>query len=332
MNNTAKTATTRTGKLIPWLLEQPIGGVVPTLDKCILIFLKIVYIGLRILLRIALGKEKRDRLYAKLLFNITYFSISIFLFTFFYRSITFLGLSKPKLLKIRVPKYNYKVYCPVSKEDFIVMTKHEDEIIGRFTPNQGDIVVDVGAHMGRYTIIASMRVGPTGKVIAIEASPINFEMLNRNTNVNQLTNVISLNYAVYSKETKINLYLPDEEKGCTIYNTVMVGRARTEEDRFVTVNANTLDSLLLLQQQNGISPADINWIKIDVEGAEFEVLKGATNILSKSKDIRLLIEIHNLPGGTNFYAPIVEFLSSFNFKIEFEKAYEGGERHIIVQK
>ena len=96
------------------------------------------------------------------------------------------------------------------------------------------------------------------------------------------------------------------------------------------VNANTLDNLL--SQQSGISHADINWIKIDVEGAEFEVLKGATSILSKSKDIALLIEVHNLPNGNNFYSPIIEFLNLYNFKIEFENIYEGGERHIILRK
>ena len=92
--------------------------------------------------------------------------------------------------------------------------------------------------------------------------------------------------------------------------------------------------LLLLQQQeqNGIGHANINWIKIDVEGAELEVLKGATDILSKSKNIALLIEIHNLPGDTNFYTQIVEFLRSFNFKIDFEKTYEGGEKHLILRK
>ena len=53
--------------------------------------------------------------------------------------------------------------------------------------------------------------------------------------------------------------------------------------------------------------------------AEYEVLKGATNILSKSKDIALLIEIHNLAGGTNFYTQILELLCSYRFKMEFEK-------------
>ena len=82
------------------------------------------------------------------------------------------------------------------------MTIHEQDIIDRFIPNERDIVVDVGAHIGLYTIIASKRVGPNGKVIAIEADPSNFEMLNRNIQLNNLTNVLALNYAVYSKEEK----------------------------------------------------------------------------------------------------------------------------------
>jgi FkbM family methyltransferase len=190
------------------------------------------------------------------------------------------------------------------------------------------IVVDIGAHIGHYTIIASKRVGANGKVVAIEASPSNFKILNRNIRLNQLTNIISLNHVVYSKETKIKLYLPGEESGNTIYNTVISDRARNE-DKFVEVNANTLDYLL---QSKGIKQEDVNWIKIDVEGAEFEVLKGATNVLSKSKDIALLIEIHNLSDNINLYRPILEFLNLYNFKIEFEMSHDGGEKHIIVRK
>ncbi|MDQ3868940.1 MAG: FkbM family methyltransferase, partial [Thermoproteota archaeon] len=71
-----------------------------------------------------------------------------------------------------------------------------------------------------------------------------------------------------------------------------------------------------------------NWIKIDVEGAEFEVLKGATNVLSKSKDIALLIEVH----GPDNYRPIMEFLNSYNFIVEFEKTYGTGDKHIVLRK
>ena len=72
-----------------------------------------------------------------------------------------------------------------------------------FNPKEGDIVVDVGAHVGHYTLISSKRVGQNGKVVAIEADPDNFEMLNRNIKLNGLTNVIPLNYAVYSEVVKV---------------------------------------------------------------------------------------------------------------------------------
>ena len=302
-----------------------------TLDTCILFPLKIIYLGVRISLRIFLGRKRRDQSYIvqKLRYITNYFSPSFSLFSFLYKAIRFLRLGNPRLLKINVPKYNYKAYCPINKHDFFNMTAREDEVIEQFNAKDGDIVVDIGAHIGRYTIINSKRVGENGKVIAIEAHPDNFEILNRNIKLNKLTNVIPLNYAVYSKQTKLKLYLPVEEPGFTIYNTIMVNRTASEE-KFTEVNANTLDNILL--QQNGISHADINWIKIDVEGAELEVLKGASSILSKSKDISLLIEIHNLHGGTNLYRQIVEFLDIYNFKIEFENTYESGEKHIIVRK
>jgi FkbM family methyltransferase len=317
-------------KLISWIIRTP-EGVVITLDRCILFPLKIIYLGIRISLRIFLGRKRRDQSYIvqKLRYITNYFSPSFSLFSFLYKAIRFLRLGNPRLLKINVPKYNYKAYCPINKHDFFNMTAREDEVIEQFNAKDGDIVVDIGAHIGRYTIINSKRVGENGKVIAIEAHPDNFEILNRNIKLNKLTNVIPLNYAVYSKETKLKLYLPVEEPGFTIYNTIMVNRTASEE-KFTEVNANTLDNILL--QQNGISHADINWIKIDVEGAELEVLKGARSILSKSKDISLLIEIHNLHGGTNLYRQIVEFLDIYNFKIEFENTYESGEKHIIVRK
>jgi FkbM family methyltransferase len=300
------------GRLTSWLLEETKG--VTLLDKSILLFIKIIYLALRVSIRIILGKKRTDRLYIKR--NIGFNS-------FLYKSLRFLSVGNSMLLKVSVPKYNYKFYCRINNEDYTFMTGHEDEVEEYFTPKGRDTVVDVGAHAGHYTLLSSKRVGENGKVIAIEAHPDNFEILNRNIKLNKLTNVIPLNYAVYSKETKLKLYLPDEESGFSIYNTIMINRAKADE-KFIEVNANTLDYLL---QQNGIR--DANWIKIDVEGAEFEVLKGATDILSKSKDIALLIEVH----GKDNYTPVIEFLHSYNLNVEFEMSNENGDwRHIIARK
>ena len=300
-----------------WLLKETKG--VRTLDKGILYFLKIAYLSLRILLRVSLGRRRRDRIFIERGFDFN---------TFLYKVFKVLGIGNSMLLRIHVPKYDYKFYCRINnREDLVFMTNHEDDIIEHFTPKEGDIVVDIGAHMGRYTIISSKRVGANGKVVAIEAHPGNFEMLKSNIKLNQLTNVIPLNYAVHSKETKVKLYLPSGESGFTKYNTIMPNWINAQE-KFVEVNANTLDYLL---QLNEIRQEEVNWIKIDVEGAEFEVLKGATNVLSKSKDIAILMELHGPP---HVYRPKVEeFVNLYNFKIEFEKSYEeNGSMHIIMQK
>src|SRR5918912_1225509 len=243
-----------------WLLKGSEAATV--FDKCILFIVKILYLSSRISLRVTLGKERRDRLCIKHDLDFA---------TFWYKFYKTIKHANEPLLKLKMPGYNFEFYCRNNKDDFATMTIRENEIIELFRPKQGDIVVDVGAHMGKYTIIASKRVGTNGKVIAIEAHPGNYEMLNRNIELNRLTNVISLNYAVYSKETIIKLFLPDEKSNHTIYNTLIQTRAKDEE-KFVEVNADTLDNLL---QRNGISNAEVNWLKIDVEGAELEVLKGA---------------------------------------------------------
>jgi FkbM family methyltransferase len=199
------------------------------------------------------------------------------------------------------------------------MSSHEDEIVEHFNPKEGDVVVDVGAAFGFYTILSSKSVGLNGKVVAIEAQPDSFEMLNQNIKLNGLANVITLNYAVYSKKSRLKLYGS---------YSIMQERAEKNSQRYIEVNANTLDHLLQLQ---GIS--EVNWIKIDVEGAEYEVLKGASNVISRSKDISLLIEVHNLSGSnTTLYEYIAQFLSLYNFKIDFEKTYDGGEKHVIARK
>ena len=129
--------------------------------------------------------------------------------------------------------------------------------------------------MGRYTITSSKSVGTSGKVIAVEAHPYNFRILQHNLRLNKLTNVSPLNWAVYSKKERLKLYLPDEDLGYTMHHSLMTNYLSTKyskeiERRYLEVEADTLDNLL---KSRGINRVD--WIKIDVEGAEYEVLKGA---------------------------------------------------------
>ena len=301
-------------------IKGPEGAI--TSDKILIFFIKSVYLGARILLRLALGKKRRDKLYKEKSLD---FGALCNIFFRFFRNRSNDGSN---LLRFNMPEHDFEFYCRNNKDDFNIITIHEKDIIDHFIPKERDIVVDIGAHIGLYTIMASKHVGPNGKIVAIEANPDNFEMLNRNVKLNQLTNVTNLNCAVYSQETRIKLYLAGEGSNRTKYNTLMAERANEGKEKFVEINADTLDHLMQLQ---GIS--EINWIKIDVEGAEYEVLKGASNIISHSKDISLLIEVHNLSGSNStLYEHISQFLSLGDFKIDFEKTYDNGEKHVIARK
>ena len=130
-----------------WLLKEAKGARI--FDKSVLLLLKFIYLGSRVLLRIILGKKKRNRIYAEREINFK---------DFLYSAIESLCLDNSVLLEFSVPKYDYKFYSLITRkvENFLIhdvynsMSAHEDEIIEHFTPKEGDVVIDVGAHMGRY--------------------------------------------------------------------------------------------------------------------------------------------------------------------------------------
>ena len=105
--------------LISWLIKEPVGGVFLNFDRCVLFLLRISYLIQRVSLMVILGKKKRDDLYSKgkLSYFKEYFSPSFFLSCCFFRILNFLKLGNHKLLKMTVPKYNYKVYCLANSDD-----------------------------------------------------------------------------------------------------------------------------------------------------------------------------------------------------------------------
>jgi FkbM family methyltransferase len=303
---------------LTWMTTDSLEGPIPLVDAFTLPILKFSYITLRVLLKLLLGRQRRNKIHFLRKFWLETspsYLLMARLDRFFHRS-----KDDVNLLKIHVPRDHYQYFCRIGKGDFL--PGHESHIVGRFTPKEGDTVIDIGAHIGRYTIPSSKKVGNTGKVVAIEADPENFELLKRNIALNKLTNVLPLNYAVFSTTTRMKLY---EQSASAKYNSLMLARAAKTKN-YVEVNADTLDNILKLNEVN-----QVNWIKIDVEGAEFEVLKGSAETLF-GEDLSLFIEIHNIEDPSH-YNNIVDFLKSRNYEITFEQRYEGsGESHVIFRK
>jgi len=137
----------------------------------------------------------------------------------------------------------------------------------------GDNVVDIGAHIGYYTLIMSKLVGPTGTVFAFEPDKTNFELLRKNVEVNGCTNVMLENMVITDTVEPVRLFNIGESSNPTI-----VGSG----EQFTLVDGTSLDTYF-----RGIK---INFIKMDVEGAEYLVLKGATRILQT--DVKIVTEFY----------------------------------------
>jgi len=122
--------------------------------------------------------------------------------------------------------------------------------------NKGDTVIDAGANIGIFSIMASILTGKSGKIIAIEPDPDNLKILKRNLELNNLDNIIVVDKALYSKSgERINLY-----QNGVMSNIFQAGN--NESNTCITVETITLDDVV-----SGLS-LQPKLLKMDIEGAE----------------------------------------------------------------
>ena len=162
-----------------------------------------------------------------------------------------------------------------------------DELVEGFSPRQGDIVVDVGAHHGIYAIKAA-RQG--ARVIAFEPNPDSFELLSSNITANDLSNVEPFNIAISDTNSNLTLYM-HRNSGCS--TTVKEILKPEEYGRWHNGHRVEVPCRTLATACAGIDLTG-GLLKIDVEAAELAVLRGAGEILS-TPGIRLVIETHGVP-------------------------------------
>lgn len=169
--------------------------------------------------------------------------------------------------------------------------------------NHGDFIVDLGAHIGYYTLIAAKLVGEKGKVFAFEPDPNNFSLLKRNVEYNGYKNVILINKAVSDKNGNVKLYLSNENTGDhRIYDS---GNKRD----YINVNKTSLNNFFKDKK------IKIDLIKMDVQGSEVKALKGMSNII-KNNNIKLFAEFWPLGlklAGNNI-KEYVNLLNKYKFK------------------
>ena len=136
-----------------------------------------------------------------------------------------------------------------------------------------NIVFDIGASTGIYSLIAAI-YNPSGKVYAFEPLPISFNHLKKNININRLHNVHIDSGAVTNYNGDIKLYIPPGV--IPLDSSTLPGFRPVSE--MISVRALTIDSFV---NENNIPKIDL--IKIDTEGNEYMILKGAKDVLKRDK-------------------------------------------------
>jgi len=141
----------------------------------------------------------------------------------------------------------------------------------------GDVVIDIGAggftSIGDFATLAARKVGEEGLVIAIEPNPTNVATLRHKTSNMNLTNLLVIQSAVWECQAQIPFYFSLDPTQGSFFS----GRPHTTTE---IVYTKTLDNIV-----STLGITNIDFIKMDVEGAEIEVLKGAEQSLAIARKI-----------------------------------------------
>lgn len=190
-----------------------------------------------------------------------------------------LSIMRPNIVEVRGNKMcvDTKRHIAIAFYDIVGFENAETEIFERYV-RKGDVVVDLGANVGYYTLIAAKIVGDKGKVYAFEPEAMNLSFIKKSVEINGYKNVVCEKKAISDKDGKIKLFVNKYQPG--VHNIIGVGNGRD----CVEVDTVRLDTYF--RDKN----VKIDVIKIDIEGAEGIAFEGMKDVLNSNKEIKILTE------------------------------------------
>jgi FkbM family methyltransferase len=153
--------------------------------------------------------------------------------------------------------------------------------------DSGATVIDIGANIGCFSVLASRLVGPSGRVIAIEPEPTTFRQLLRNIELNHLANITPLQLAVGGEKGTVTLHADPNNLFSSTFTSVN-GREVRGADH--DVEMTTLQSIM---DEHRIERCD--YLKLDCEGAEHDIVAGMPASLAE-RIAQITMEVHKVPG------------------------------------
>jgi FkbM family methyltransferase len=211
-------------------------------------------------------------------------------------------------LRVYTSPYGQKILYRPNTLDKMVLWEHWGaKDYQTVTAKEGDVVIELGGHIGTSTLNYSHLVGKTGTVYAIEALPENYAILKRNIERNGITNVKAFNLAIVGDPATTHITLnanPYNSGGHSIYEMSVDAEAKFE------CPAMTLDAFV---KHEGIPRIDI--LQMDIEGAEFDILLNCDRkLLASIREI--LFEYHDAYAKPRTHQDLLDLLQGLGFNTQ----------------
>jgi len=189
------------------------------------------------------------------------------------------SLSKSNIVEIEGRKMFTQNNDGLALSIFKIYEPNQTKIVKKYV-HEGDVVIDVGAHVGYYTLLMAQLVGKNGKVYSFEPDPVNFELLKKSVEINGFENVVLIQKAVSDTTEKIKLFLGDNDSAINRIYDAKLGDAKKSID----VESITIDEYF--KENDKL----FNFIKIDSEGSEAKIINGMEKFLTKNRKLIMMTE------------------------------------------
>ena len=204
-------------------------------------------------------------------------------------------------------KNNLKLKIRTNSTDIMTLTNIwlVQEYDKKFQINENDIIIDIGAHIGLFSLFASQYC-KNGKIFSYEPIKENFELLLENIKLNKIENVHPHNSAVSKLNEKIKIFYNDDQSAHSMF---------LESDKNTTVDSISLQRIF---DENKIESC--NFLKIDCEGAEYEIIDSLPIEYFKKIE-KMVIEYHFADSKPELSKKLISKINNAGFETKIRPHY-----------
>ena len=174
-----------------------------------------------------------------------------------------------------------------------------------YTINEGDIIVDCGAYVGAISLYCSKKVGKKGRIISYEPDKDNFRKLLKNIRINNAVNVLPINKGLWSINTTLKFYSTSSESSSFFKDSF----SNTRRLKIYEAPVVSLE-----EEIKNLKIERLNFIKMDVEGAEINIIKGSIKVLKEYRPY-LSIASYHVVNGYPTYLKLEKILKEIGYKV-----------------